>query len=146
MHYPRTLRRWISVATFALPLAAAAAYPEKSIEWVVPYPAGGGSDVVARILSLPMSQTLGQPIIIDNKPGAATNIGADYAARAKPDGYTILTGDTGTLAANPYLYKKTHLQRRDRLCACGHAGAFSDGVGRQPQLAGEEPGRIYCMG
>ena len=106
MHYPRTLRRWISVATFALPLAAAAAYPEKSIEWVVPYPAGGGSDVVARILSLPMSQTLGQPIIINNKPGAATNIGADYAAKAKPDGYVMLTGDTATMAANPALYSK----------------------------------------
>ena len=106
MHYPQTLRRWISVATLALPLAAAAAYPDKSIEWVVPYPAGGGSDVVARILSLPMSQTLGQPIIINNKPGAATNIGADYAAKAKPDGYVMLTGDTATMAANPALYSK----------------------------------------
>lgn len=106
MHYPHTLRRWISVATFALPLAAAAAYPEKSIEWVVPYPAGGGSDVVARILSLPMGKTLGQSIIINNKPGAATNIGADYAAKAKPDGYVMLTGDTATMAANPALYSK----------------------------------------
>jgi tripartite-type tricarboxylate transporter receptor subunit TctC len=106
MHYPRTLRRWISVALLALPLAAAAAYPEKSIEWVVPYPAGGGSDVVARILSLPMSRTLGQPIIINNKPGAATNIGADYAAKARPDGYVMLTGDTATMAANPALYSK----------------------------------------
>ncbi|MBG6077225.1 tripartite tricarboxylate transporter substrate binding protein [Polaromonas sp. CG_9.11] len=106
MHCPQTLRRWISVATLALPLAAAAAYPDKSIEWVVPYPAGGGSDVVARILSLPMSQTLGQPIIINNKPGAATNIGADYAAKAKPDGYVMLTGDTATMAANPALYSR----------------------------------------
>lgn len=106
MHYPQTLRRWISVATLAVPLAAAAAYPDKSIEWVVPYPAGGGSDVVARILSLPMSQTLGQPIIINNKPGAATNIGADYAAKARPDGYVMLTGDTATMAANPALYSK----------------------------------------
>ncbi|MDH6183963.1 tripartite tricarboxylate transporter substrate binding protein [Polaromonas sp. CG_23.6] len=106
MHYPRTLRRWISVALLALPLAAVAAYPEKSIEWVVPYPAGGGSDVVARILSLPMSRTLGQPIIINNKPGAATNIGADYAAKARPDGYVMLTGDTATMAANPALYSK----------------------------------------
>ncbi|CDS50928.1 putative exported protein [Polaromonas sp. CG9_12] len=106
MHYPQTLRRWISVATLAMPLAAAAAYPDKSIEWVVPYPAGGGSDVVARILSLPMSQTLGQPIIINNKPGAATNIGADYAAKAKPDGYVMLTGDTATMAANPALYSR----------------------------------------
>ena len=106
MCYPQTLRRCMSAALLALPLAAAAAYPDKSIEWVVPYPAGGGSDVVARILSLPMSKTLGQPIIINNKPGAATNIGADYAARAKPDGYVMLTGDTATMAANPALYSK----------------------------------------
>lgn len=106
MHCFPTLRRWLSLATLALPLAAAAAYPEKSIEWVVPYPAGGGSDVVARILSLPMSRTLGQPIIINNKPGAATNIGADYAAKAKPDGHVMLTGDTATMAANPALYSR----------------------------------------
>ncbi|WP_303229069.1 Bug family tripartite tricarboxylate transporter substrate binding protein [Comamonas kerstersii] len=82
------------------------AYPSKPIEWVVPYAAGGGTDVVARVLSEPMGKALGQSIIVVNKPGAATNIGADAVARAKPDGYTILTGDTGTLAANPYLYKK----------------------------------------
>lgn len=105
MHYPPTLRRWLSITTLALPLAAAA-FPDKPIEWVVPYPAGGGSDVVARILSLPMSKTLGQPIIINNKPGAATNIGADYVAKAKPDGYVMLTGDTATMAANPSLYSK----------------------------------------
>jgi tripartite-type tricarboxylate transporter receptor subunit TctC len=96
----------MSAALFALPLAAAAAYPDKPIEWVVPYPAGGGSDVVARILSLPMSKTLGQNIIINNKPGAATNIGADYAAKARPDGYVMLTGDTATMAANPALYSR----------------------------------------
>ena len=106
MRYPQTLRRWLSLATLALPLAAAAAYPDKPIEWVVPYPAGGGSDVVARILSLPMSKTLGQPIIINNKPGAATNIGADYVAKAKADGHVMLTGDTATMAANPSLYSK----------------------------------------
>lgn len=83
------------------------AYPSKPIEWVVPYAAGGGTDVVARVLSEPMGKALGQSIIVVNKPGAATNIGADAVARAKPDGYTILTGDTGTLAANPYLYKNS---------------------------------------
>jgi len=106
MHRTPTLRRWLSLALLALPVAAAAAYPDKPIEWVVPYPAGGGSDVVARILSVPMGQTLGQSIVINNKPGAATNIGADYAAKARPDGYVMLTGDTATMAANPALYSK----------------------------------------
>ena len=62
--------------------------------------------MVARILSVPMAATLGQSIVINNKPGAATNIGADYAAKARPDGYVMLTGDTATMAANPALYSK----------------------------------------
>ncbi|WP_395023846.1 Bug family tripartite tricarboxylate transporter substrate binding protein [Comamonas odontotermitis] len=101
-----SLRHAVAVAAVALPAVSFAAYPDHPIEWVVPYAAGGGSDVVARVVAEPMAKALGQSIIIINKPGAATNIGADYAARAKPDGYTVLTGDTGTLAANPYLYKK----------------------------------------
>jgi tripartite-type tricarboxylate transporter receptor subunit TctC len=93
------------IGALALPLATAA-FPDKPIEWVVPYPAGGGSDVVARTLAEPMGKTLGQTIIVNNKPGAATNIGADYAAKAKADGHVMLTADTATLAANPWLYSK----------------------------------------
>ena len=100
-------RRSFVISSLLMPLVTwADAYPSKPIEWVVPYAACGGTDVVARVLSEPMGKALGQSIIVVNKPGAATNIGADAVARAKPDGYTILTGDTGTLAANPYLYKK----------------------------------------
>ena len=99
------LRRLLTLGAMALPLCAAG-YPDKSIEWVVPYPAGGGSDVVARTLAEPMSKALGQTIVVNNKPGAATNIGADYVARAKADGHVMLTADTATLAANPSLYAK----------------------------------------
>ena len=101
-----TLRRCLGACVLSLPLAAAAAFPDKPIEWVVPYPAGGGSDVVARTLAEPMGKTLGQTIVINNKPGAATNIGADYVAKAKADGHVMLTADTATLAANPFLYAK----------------------------------------
>lgn len=105
MKLPRI--RTIAMA-FAIGMTAAAAqaqdYPSRSIEWVVPYPAGGGTDIVARSLGEKMGKTLEQTIVIANKPGAATAIGAAYVARAKPDGYTILTGDTATLAANPSLY------------------------------------------
>ena len=89
----------------ALPLGAAA-WPDKSIEWVVPYAAGGGSDIVARTLAEPMSKALGESIVISNRPGAATAIGADHVAKAKADGYVLLTADTATLAANPSLYSK----------------------------------------
>jgi len=101
----QTLRRGLTLSAIVLPLSAAA-FPDKSIEWVVPYPAGGGSDIVARTLAEPMGKLLGQTIVINNKPGAATNIGADYVAKAKADGHVILTADTATLAANPALYAK----------------------------------------
>jgi len=100
-----TARRSLLALGLALPLVAAA-FPTKTVEWVVPYPAGGGTDVVARTVAAEMTKTLGQSIIINNRPGAATNIGADAVARSKPDGHTILTGDTATLAANPWLYSK----------------------------------------
>ncbi|MEP6964784.1 MAG: tripartite tricarboxylate transporter substrate binding protein [Polaromonas sp.] len=100
------VRGSVLMLAFGASLAYAQPYPARPIDWVVPYPAGGGSDVVARSLTEPMGKALGQAIVINNKPGAATNIGADYVARAKPDGYTLLTGDTATLAANPSLYSK----------------------------------------
>ena len=98
---PDFLRRSMAVLAFSATAVCAQTYPTKPVEWVVPYPAGGGSDVVARSLTEAMGSALGQAIVINNKPGAATNIGADYVAHAKPDGYTLLTGDTATLAANP---------------------------------------------
>ncbi len=101
-----TRRSFVLALTAASSLAMAQAWPSKSIEWVVPYPPGGGTDIVARTLAQAMSEQLGQPIVINNKPGAATNIGADYTARAKPDGYTLMSADTATLAANPFLYSK----------------------------------------
>lgn len=98
-------RRTIALAALLLPLTAFA-FPNQPVEWVVPYAAGGGSDVVARTIASEMSKVLGQTIIINNRPGAATNIGAAYAAKANPDGHVVLTADTATLAANPFLYSK----------------------------------------
>jgi tripartite-type tricarboxylate transporter receptor subunit TctC len=117
------LRRLLTLGALALPLCAAA-YPDKPIEWVVPYPAGGGSDVVARTLAEPMGKTLGQTIIINNKPGAATNIGADYVARAKADGHVMLTADTATLAANPSLYAKLPYNAEKDFAAVGLMARF----------------------
>jgi tripartite-type tricarboxylate transporter receptor subunit TctC len=81
-------------------------YPAKPIRWIVPYAPGGGSDVIARTISGPLGASLGQPIVIDNRPGAATIIGADATARSPADGYTIATADSATLLFNPYLYAK----------------------------------------
>lgn len=100
----RSVAMAFAIGMTAMAAQAAQDYPARPIEWVVPYPAGGGTDIVARALGDKMSKSLGQTIVVANKPGAATAIGAAYAARAKPDGYTVVTGDTATLAANPSLY------------------------------------------
>jgi tripartite-type tricarboxylate transporter receptor subunit TctC len=86
--------------------AFAQPYPSKPIHLIVPYPAGGGTDFFARLVGQKMSELIGQTIVVENKPGAATNLGADFVAKAQPDGYTILLGDVATFAANPSLYKK----------------------------------------
>lgn len=83
--------------------AAPADYPERPITLVVPYEAGGGNDVIARLVAAKMSAALGKPIVVENRGGAGSTIGTRYVARAKPDGYTILIA-TSALAINPSLY------------------------------------------
>jgi tripartite-type tricarboxylate transporter receptor subunit TctC len=95
-----------AAAAGTAPLARAQAYPNQPIRWVVPYPAGGGTDVIARTLAETMRVPLNQPIVIDNRPGAATNIGADAVARSAADGYTLLSADNAALAFNEYLFAK----------------------------------------
>lgn len=87
-------------------VAAAQAYPSAAPRWIVPYPAGGGTDVVARMLAQPMGQALGQTVVIENKPGAGTMIAGDLMAKARPDGLTFGTVDTSTVALAPHLYSK----------------------------------------
>jgi tripartite-type tricarboxylate transporter receptor subunit TctC len=85
--------------------ARAESYPSKPITIVVAYPAGGATDVVARAVGQRLSAALGQPVIIENKGGASTQIGATYVSKAAPDGYTLLATD-GTTFINPYLFKR----------------------------------------
>jgi tripartite-type tricarboxylate transporter receptor subunit TctC len=81
------------------------AWPSKPIRIIVPYTAGGGVDTVARLLGDKLGKSLGQPIIVDNKPGASGMIGAQAAAKSPPDGYTLLLSAAGEIAVNPHLYK-----------------------------------------
>ncbi len=85
---------------------AQSSYPNRPVRLIVPYPPGGGTDFFARLVGASMALSIGQSIVIENRPGAGSIIGAEAAARAAPDGYTFLLGDVATYAANPSLYKK----------------------------------------
>lgn len=91
----------------AMPAAADAAYPEKSIKMVVPYPPGGATDVIARVIAQKLTGELGQPVVVENRAGAAGNLGAAAVAREKPDGYTLLLGALTSHSINSVLQPKT---------------------------------------
>ncbi len=101
----------LCVAVMLLPAAPArsqsSTYPEKPITLVVPFPAGGATDAGARLFARYLGDALGQPLVVDNRAGAAGTIGSAYVSRANPDGYTLLWGSTSTLAVAPNLYKNT---------------------------------------
>ena len=103
-------RTWMAAACTVLALmggyAHAQDYPVKPIRIIVPLPPGGSNDVLARILAQKMSEAFGQPVIVENKPGAAGNISTDYMAKAEGDGYTIAIAPNQTVAVNPVLYPK----------------------------------------
>src|SRR5689334_22454175 len=105
----RNLGRWTRLAmlgTLALFAAevGAADYPAKPVKLVVPYPPGGGMDVMARVLAAPLSARLKQSVIVENKPGASGMIGAEYVAKAPPDGYTLIMAPADTHSINPHVY------------------------------------------
>jgi tripartite-type tricarboxylate transporter receptor subunit TctC len=103
----RVLRAFVFALSLAAGIAHAAdpSWPTRPIHFVVPYPPGGPLDTVARLTAQKVSADLGQPIVVDNKPGAGGNIGAEFVARAAPDGYTLLLGAVATHAINPTLYR-----------------------------------------
>jgi len=106
------LRRSIPAVLYAVVSASCAVsvfaqtYPTKPIRVVVPFPAGGGTDIIAREVTNKMSTTLGWSFVIDNKPGSGGNLGVDAVAKAAPDGYTIALGQSSNLAINPSLFSK----------------------------------------
>jgi tripartite-type tricarboxylate transporter receptor subunit TctC len=88
------------------PVGAQSAWPTKPIRWVVPFPAGGGTDQTSRVLAEKLSAVLGQPVLVENKPGANTLIGAQAVAAAPADGHTVLFATPGTLCVVPHMYPK----------------------------------------
>ncbi len=103
----RPIRPLLCVAAALLPsLALAQNYPLRPVRTIVPFAPGGGADIVARGILPRLGESMGQQFVIDNRPGGGTLIGAELAARAAPDGYTLFIGITGTMAINPSIYRK----------------------------------------
>ena len=103
------MKRLLSATLLSLAAASAfaqGAWPTRAVTLLVPFPPGGGTDTGARIVAEQLAKKWGQPVLVDNKGGAAGQIGADVVAKARPDGYTILMGNIGTQAINPSLYPK----------------------------------------
>ena len=120
-------RALLGAATAALlcaagPLAAQDAFPAKPIRFIVPYAAGGTTDLVARTVGARMAQTLGQPVVFENRGGAGGNIGMDAVAKAAPDGYTVGMGAISTNALNPHIYKKVPFDPRKDFTPIGLLG------------------------
>jgi tripartite-type tricarboxylate transporter receptor subunit TctC len=112
-------KRWLIFALAAVGTVVASGawaqstYPTKPLRVIVPWPPGGGADVITRMLSPKLGEALGQQIIVDNRGGAAGNIGAEMAAKAPPDGYTIAFAYSGTHSINPHIYSKMPFRETD---------------------------------
>jgi tripartite-type tricarboxylate transporter receptor subunit TctC len=135
----RALRVWaIAVSLCSLTWAAPALaqqYPSKPVRMIVPFGAGGPADLIARLLSVKLSEIWGQPLVIENRGGAGGNIGAVVVARSAPDGYTILLHTSGFMS-NPSLYKDTGYDPFKDFAPVTVAGISATVVVRHPDLAG----------
>jgi tripartite-type tricarboxylate transporter receptor subunit TctC len=140
-------------ASFASPVAFAQEYPTRAITLVVPFPAGGGVDTVARIVGEKLSVAFRQQVIIDNRASGGAILGARVVARAAPDGYTLLLGHTGTISINPNLYANVGYDPRTDFAPIGLIATIPIALAVHPSLpvksvadlialAGREPGRL----
>lgn len=112
----------------------AAPFPDRPIRLVVPFTAGGNVDNSARTVGQGLSEQLGQAVVVENKPGANTMIGAEYVARATPDGYTLLLGGPESIAINPHVYKKLNYDPIKDFTAVGLVGTFPFALVISPKL------------
>jgi tripartite-type tricarboxylate transporter receptor subunit TctC len=115
----RRVIRLAFVAAAMPRLVFAQDFPERTVKIVVPFAPGGGNDVFARHLASSMSEVLKQSVIVENRAGAGGTLGSDLVAKAKPDGYTLLLGHTGTLAINPALYPRLPYDAKNAFVAVG---------------------------
>src|SRR5882672_9553634 len=113
-------RRQFLAAALAAPLIVRAqpSFPSKPINWVVGFPPGGGADGVTRLVASKLSQNLGQPVVVENRPGTSSSIAAQYVSNAAPDGYTIMSVEQGSMVFNTALYSKLPYEPKDIAPVC----------------------------
>ncbi|HET7766332.1 MAG TPA: tripartite tricarboxylate transporter substrate binding protein [Burkholderiales bacterium] len=113
----RTILAWVALALLPVMSPAQTGYPAKPMRMIIPFAPGGASDFVGRIMQPKMSELLGQQVVIENRGGAAGNIGLEAAAKADPDGYTIFLGNIGTIAINPAVFRSLNIKPQRDLVA-----------------------------
>lgn len=123
---------------------AQSGYPNRPVKMIVPYPPGGSTDILARGYAEQMQRQLGQPVVIDNRPGASTNIGTEAAARSAPDGYTVYFGTSG-LATNPHFGPVPAIDVFRELTPIGMIASMSFMVAANPSLPVEDPASLVAL-
>jgi tripartite-type tricarboxylate transporter receptor subunit TctC len=125
----------VALAGLTADIAAAQTYPVRPIRMVVGFAPGGPADVMARLIGQRMAMTLGQPIVVENRPGAGGTIAARYVAESEPDGYTLLLGNTSTLIISPLMYKNVGYDARKAFVPIARLGTTSDILVTNPRFA-----------
>ncbi len=145
------LRRFLSCFAVAacllavMPAIRAADYPTRPLTLVVAFTPGGASDVLSRILARKLEQILGQPIVIDNRPGAGGNVAAEAVAHSAPDGYTLFTGNNAILATNAALYKKINFDPVADFAPIGLIGSQANILVVDPALPVRSMGELIAL-
>src|SRR5689334_396233 len=144
---PRMPGIWLALTLLACGASAVAAmdYPTRPVTLVVAYTPGGASDVLARILSRKLEQILGQPIVIDNRPGAGGNVAAEAVAHAAPDGYTLFNGNNAILATNAALYKKINFNPETDFAPIGLIGSQANILVVNPALPAKSMDELIAL-
>jgi tripartite-type tricarboxylate transporter receptor subunit TctC len=114
----------VAVASFAGAAEDPAQYPTRPIHIIVGFTPGGGNDIIARVVGQKLSESLGQPVVIDNKPGAGAILATEYVARSAPDGYTLLVGASGAMVINPAIYAKLQYDTLRDFIPVSELGSF----------------------
>ena len=152
-----TIGRFLLAASLALAcsLAAAQAYPVRPIRLIVPYAPGGATDIIARAAAIELSKTLGQAVTVDNRAGAGGNLGSEMAARAAPDGYTMVMSASSLHGITPFLYSKLNYDPNKDLVPVIVLASFANVLVMNPEvkansvkeltaLARAQPGKLTC--